>query len=302
VQDAKARSDAIDRDIEKIRRRGLGAGAAGIESLPTLAGVGKEAQVIQLLLLGCVTIHTTCVILPSRADRNTEAGKSTFLRQMRMLYDRASLDREREAFRLAILLAIVTHSRFLLDLLEFSSPLPSPRSPLASPASSSSETNKSPVLLRRMRLAPLLALEDTLREHLGIVSVHAGASGATFAAHASAGRGVATTKRLGSSDGWRGTPPPSPSHPLAASGFYVRPDKWAALPTTTEDDETGNGRRAILARSRAPGKSDDPARLISGCSEEIANLWRDAVDQGLIAGEGVNVDGERGAVIAEGAS
>jgi hypothetical protein len=77
------------------------------------------------------------------------------------------LDSERESYRLVILLTLVQSVRAMLSILEWnatgssgagSSGRSTPGSPLAS-SSKDTEKEKSDLLLKRMRLAPVLGLE-----------------------------------------------------------------------------------------------------------------------------------------------
>jgi hypothetical protein len=102
------------------------------------------------------------------------AQQSTFCRQMRLLYDPIGIDAEREAYRLVILLCLVTTCRTLLTLLEQSA--------------NTTRGRIDVVLLRRMRLAPVLSLEDALRRSLGVIGHEAGVSSPSFEAHAQSDR------------------------------------------------------------------------------------------------------------------
>ncbi|KAM0755817.1 P-loop containing nucleoside triphosphate hydrolase protein [Meredithblackwellia eburnea MCA 4105] len=144
----------------------------------------------------------------------TGAGKTTFLKQCRLMYDLKGLDAEREANRLVILLNIVHTARTLLSILEGDTAASGQSSGLDSsssfsPAPTLSERPLSPSgreipafgaprneqeanYRRRIRLAPLLGLESQLRESLGVIAT--GPSAGSLSAHAQdrtlAGEGV----------------------------------------------------------------------------------------------------------------
>ncbi|SCZ90608.1 BZ3500_MvSof-1268-A1-R1_Chr1-3g02097 [Microbotryum saponariae] len=231
----------------------------------------------------------------------TEAGKSTFLRQLRLQYDVKGLDAERECLRLVILLSLVTSVKTLLDVLDRQdanddTPLFDARTtqpPLREP-----KTPRELAARRRLRLAPFLALEHQLREALDLANTGTGAE--SIAAHAAAPLSaqlhndyqdkslvdeVALTLNI-EHRGAQNSPPPS--DPI------VPPGRLAQLVSTVGFGTSKDSRRAkAQSATQSPnwtsdGKffanKDDPIHLVAALKNSIVKLWKEAQARGLVVG------------------
>ncbi|PWN20043.1 G-alpha-domain-containing protein [Microstroma glucosiphilum] len=165
-REAKKRSECIDKSLKEDGARARRA----------------RDEEKQILLLG-----------------QAEAGKTTILKQMRLLYNPTAYQAERASWRAIIQLNLITAVRVLLEIFEasqaderrielptrpatVSSPAPSSTSkrhleskgststaPLTVPSTAPPATSagKNAAFLVRLRLAPLLGLESSLRTELG---------------------------------------------------------------------------------------------------------------------------------------
>ena len=191
------------------------------------------------------------------------------------LYDPASIDLERDAYRLAILLSVITSVHTLLDLVEghFTTSSTSTTVITSSPRRPPSPLDVGGMAhahrLRRLRLAPILALEPRLRTRLGVVStsahMQASASRITFAAHAWGNQASA-------------------DH--ADVEWHVLPTRWPAGPFP--DRHHHDAQDQVQAPPLSP--THDPSHLLAATRDEILGLFTQAIDLGLIAGQGRHAD------------
>jgi len=225
---------------------------------------------------------------------------------LRLLYDAKGLDAEREAYRLTVLLTLVTTIKTLLNLIESSQNFnPStttstfqsgddsimfdlPPDPILDPRPSTSSAAPSATDLhhvRRLRLAAVLALEMPLRQRLGVVDVHS-PSHPSFLAHAldltsQFETDVNLFDRLSQDSDIKSTilhrfqPKRLPgSKPIDLDPqFFVVRSRW-----TNQEVEI----------------HDDLSVILSNCRNDMAQLYRDCVDNGLIASEGPKTSEEGG--------
>jgi hypothetical protein len=190
---------------------------------------------------------------------------------MRLVYDAAGMDAEREAFRLVILLSLVTSCRTILSLLEQSTEsIGNPRE------------RADAVLLRRMRLAPVLSLEEPLRRALGVIGNTSGVSAPSLQAHARSTLDV---------------PAGSSSPPLSWRMSIPLPPRRASLPRGTRHEEEGTaegddgaGASSPLQTGRSMLSYDAlvlPARWSQNVASSLrrtkscAGLKRESVDEEL---------------------
>ncbi|KDN45450.1 G-alpha-domain-containing protein [Tilletiaria anomala UBC 951] len=142
---AKSLSDAIDQALQR---------EAAAKRPP------KNMADLQIILLG-----------------QSNAGKTTVLKQMRLMYDPRAHERERNCWKVIIYLNIIIAVRSLLDTLEtfvqYHTSAATSRSPnlgggnRSLPAILAQRKGPQALLLLRMRFAPLLTLELPLRRRLG---------------------------------------------------------------------------------------------------------------------------------------
>ncbi|KAK0528261.1 hypothetical protein OC835_004725 [Tilletia horrida] len=156
---AQLRSEAIDRQIQAeaeastpaVSPPSLAAAAASVplsapssSSSPTPA---KQSNDLSILLLG-----------------QQGAGKTTILKQMRLLYDADTHERERNGWRLIIFLNIISAARFMLDRMQESeAPDDAPPPPLGRSLAASSRSDPA-----RPQLAPLLSQRNLVMQALSI--------------------------------------------------------------------------------------------------------------------------------------
>ncbi|KAM0793212.1 hypothetical protein ACM66B_000681 [Microbotryomycetes sp. NB124-2] len=245
----------------------------------------KEGRMLDILLLG-----------------PTGAGKSTFLKQLRLTYDSRGLDAEREAVRLVIMLVICATVRKLLSMLEDSMEDDASKTdPLSAQDSFESLRND---------LQPVLALEWPLRDALGTVSSGASARSVSLAARLSVEEQITygdPERRLSNPE-----PVKSPgdnnlvnrrtseqsieSEPVLSASFVDRLGSAAfaigqelkTVVVSSKDSrssiETGRNRNWIQDHFYA--NPDDPIHVIAKKRPQIEAIWQDAVVRGLIADEG----------------
>ncbi len=242
-------------------------------------------------------------------------GKTTFLRQLRLTYDKAGLDAEREAMRLVILLSITRTLDVLLGLLEND----------ADQTKDPSHSKES-AYRHRLRLSPLLGLESDLRTALG--GLAAGPTAPSLVAHAAelaANKdGIQTLRWRDPVVGKEDDPSrssidldaPNPDGPSANDRLQQLRSRNNS-PTTVDREPLfaprfaekigsfafGNGKDARRAKAQGgeggatngnaldgngvyhAGK-DDPVHLLAALKDEVMALWQDTVKAGLIMGEG----------------
>ncbi|KAK4700379.1 hypothetical protein P7C70_g5868, partial [Phenoliferia sp. Uapishka_3] len=245
-------SDEIDKQLEleaKEKRR-----------------LAKSVNELQILLLG-----------------PTGAGKTTFLRQMRMQYDTKGLDAEREAHRLVILLNVIQTVRTLLSLLDSDTaaqcatpPSSDPDNlfrPLSAggregghPLSSGPRNQAEANYRRRVRLAPLLGLEAQLRESLGVIA--SGPSAPSLLAHSVTGDGI---KKLG----WRDAAPtlnngnaPTSAYANGGSG-PVDGDSVISAEGAIMVNGASQRRHQVRSRAGSPGGQESEPIFAPGFAEKI---------------------------------
>ncbi|KAH8926064.1 G-alpha-domain-containing protein [Atractiella rhizophila] len=289
-------SDAIDREIEKERK----------------AMKNSLKKEVKLLLLG-----------------SANSGKSTFLRQIRLLYDQEGISQEKGSYRLVILLSIVQSVRALLSILESTSGSgPKASSSRALDGSSAKQGDADSVLLRRMRLSPVLSLEAGLREKWGVVS---GVSAKSFQGRAeyTAFGTAGPFSEHNSKPSWRDSSPilsnvtnqAGPNNeeddeavfsngvklksskskmrvrPIRLDGpdTYVLPSKWSGKGEGgLRKSKSFSNLRKGNSKEQFTADTNDPVNLLITSKDEIKQLWRDCVEKGLIAGEGPNKESVKG--------
>lgn len=218
-----------------------------------------------------------------------------------------------------MLLNVIHSVRTLLSLLEGDTTLPVPGNPSSEPDNPfrplspggrepNQPSEQESTYRRRIRLAPLLGLEAQLRESLGVVAT--GPTAPSLAAHALdrtdndalGWRDAAQTAQPASSTAGKrsaerrrevrsraASPVIVESEPLFAPGFA---DKLGAI-------AFGVGKESRRARAQGTSMAplppadgaflagpDDPIYLLAALQDEVRALWKEAVDRGLVAGEG----------------
>ena len=252
-------------------------------------------------------------------DPPTDALRSILPSSPARFISTPGLDAEREAVRLVILLNIISTVRTLLALLEenlsaFADATARPLSPGGQPRSP-----EEALAVRRLRLAPLLGLEAPIREMLG--AIDAGPSANSYARQGllpvegqevygdpmskeelDAGRSDTPPahRKSGSRTGSRaGSPAPTdPDEPILPQSYRQRIGQLAfgnskeSRRAKAQLQENG-GRNSIVDSSKNwtengifLANKDDPIHLLEALRPEVESIWGEAVERGLVAGEG----------------
>ena len=225
------------------------------------------------------------------------AGKTTVLKQMRLLYNPEAHDKERTSWKAVIHLNLVVAIRALIENLETTTdtatatdePDPDPKTSTSTNGSSSSSSR---VRLEHLRMAPILSLESVLRRRLGAVGEE----------------DLVDAKCSASPVPWSWRSEPSCPHGrFDSSGILLRAgwqerlmDALRGLAGTLRDDSDAKSiaesTRGSVRSFKLPGldrknssptlgntskprqqpQSQDPEYLLSAFKDDVLSLWNDA--------------------------
>ncbi|KAH8926063.1 P-loop containing nucleoside triphosphate hydrolase protein [Atractiella rhizophila] len=296
--DKKQRSDRIDLWLQQEARDRKRA--------------NKKKGVIQILLLG-----------------PENAGKSTFLKQIRLAFDPLRLQHEREVYRIVVYLSLISAIRKLLELVEqnyrslptpggsylSSRSRPPPVAPTGRPysktfsVSSTRDQSANNVLLSKLRLAPVLALEEKLRQKLGTTTAgQIALPGRSLLREDDYYEQALLSAKVplrmpsllrGNKESDQSNPPVTVTQ--SSSTLFVYPHKWKALSSTPSLPKSQSSVETLASsRSKSLDSSfggddedvtffttrsfldlEDPSRLLNECKYDIRALIDEAKSMGI---------------------